>query len=117
VAPRPTAPAPAAPAAPRPLHATLEVTDIDGSLPHGDIARAVNRLAPSIARCLPAAPITLFAHFTIGEARRAQGVRVVGPANTITGCLTAALGELRTEAAPDIGDVEVTVKVTFAERT
>jgi len=108
---------PPGPAPARALRATIDSVDVSGSLPRGDVQRAVERRWSAIARCLPAAPETVTAHFTIGEARRAQGVRATGAAPQINACITAALADVRTEAAPDVGDVEVTVRIAFAVKT
>jgi len=117
-APPPVAsPAPSAPPAPpRELHAKIDV-DVSGSLPSADVQRAVERRLSAITRCAPESPGTMVAHFTIGEARRAQGVRATGPAARTNACVTAALADVRTEAAPDVGDVEVTVRIAFVEST
>ena len=57
---------------------------------------------------MPRTPGTVVAHFTIGEPRRAQDVRAVGSTATISACIAAALSDVRTENAPDVGDVDVT---------
>jgi hypothetical protein len=59
----------------------------------------------------------VIARFTIGETRRAQGVRTTGPTPAINACLTAAFAEVRTEQAPDVGDVQVTVRIAFVVKT
>jgi hypothetical protein len=61
--------------------------------------------------------VTVVAHFKIGEARRAQAVIATGATKAINGCITAVLGELRTKMAPDVGDVEVTVRISFVVNT
>jgi hypothetical protein len=105
-------PAAAAPAS-RELRARVDDVDVTGSLPRGEVARAVDRQWAAIARCLPPAPQTVVAHFTIGETRRAQDVRTSGPTPATNACLTSALAEVRTEQAPDVGDVQVTVRIAF----
>jgi len=109
----------AAPAAslPRELRAQIDGVDVAGSLPRGEVARAVERRWSAIARCLPPAPETVVARFTIGETRRAQDVRTTGPTPATNACLNAALGEVRTEEAPDVGDVQVTVRIAFVVKT
>jgi hypothetical protein len=101
----------------RALRAQIDGVEVTGSLPRGEVARAVDRQWAAIARCLPAAPQTVTARFTIGETRRAQGVRTTGPTPATNACLTAALAEVRTEQAPDVGDVQVTVKIAFVVKT
>jgi hypothetical protein len=57
------------------------------------------------------------ARFTIGEARRARDVRTAGPTANTNACISAAFTDVRTEAAPDVGDVEVTVRIAFVVKT
>ncbi|HEY0479023.1 MAG TPA: serine/threonine-protein kinase [Kofleriaceae bacterium] len=118
----PTLPALPAPPPPPPaplgeLRATIDRVEVSGSLPAGAVQRAVERRRPAIARCTPALPTAVVAHFRIGEARRAQGVTAAGASDQINGCIAAALADVRTEAAPDVGDVEVTVRIAFAVKT
>ncbi len=114
VSPAPSPPVPSAP--PHELRAKLDV-DVSGSLSPADVQRAVERRLSAITRCAPESPGTMVATFTIGEARRAQGVRATGPAARTNACVVAALSDVRTEAAPDIGDVEVTVRIAFVVKT
>jgi serine/threonine-protein kinase len=117
----PSAPPPAVAAIPGPtpreLRAKIDGVDVTGSLPRGDVARAVDRQWAAIARCVPPAPQTVIARFTIGETRRAQDVRTTGSTPATNACLTAALAEVRTEQAPDVGDVQVTVRIAFVVKT
>jgi hypothetical protein len=101
----------------RELAARLEHVDVNGSLPAGAVERAIHRSWPAIAGCVPTAPTTVVAHFTIGEARRAREVHASGGAAATRACLSSAFGEVRTEAAPDVGDVEVTVRIAFVVKT
>ena len=114
VSPAPSLPAPPTP--PRALRAKIDV-DVSGSLSPANVQRAVERRLSTISRCAPESPGTMVAHFTIGEARRAQGVRATGPAARTNACVVAALSDVRTEAAPDVGDVEVTVRIAFVVKT
>ena len=91
--------------------------DVSGSLSPADVQRAVERQLPAITRCAPEAPGTMVAHFTIGEARRARAVRATGPAAHTNACVATALSDVRTEAAPDVGDAEVTVRIAFVVKT
>ena len=113
----PAAAPPPVPAAPRELRARIEGIEVSGSLPPGDVQRAIERRARAIERCAPAAPESVVARFTIGEARHARDVRAAGPTAGTNACVAAALSDVRTEAAPDIGDVEVTVRIAFVEST
>ena len=79
--------------------------------------RAVERRWPAIARCMPAAPETVIARFTIGETRRARDIRATGAGPETNACVQAAFGDVRTEEAPDVGDVQVTVRIAFVVKT
>jgi serine/threonine-protein kinase len=114
-APPPTPPTP--PAAPRELRARIDGVEVSGSLPRADVQRAIERRWPAVTRCVPDAPGTVTAHFTIGEARRARDVRASGQAEQTNACVVAAFTDVRTEAAPDVGDVEVTVRIAFVVKT
>ncbi|MBV8759955.1 MAG: serine/threonine protein kinase [Deltaproteobacteria bacterium] len=115
VAPTPPAPVPAPPPpAPLPIHAAIAAVDVHGSLPAADVRRAVDRALPAIEHCSPAAAQNVVAELTIGENRRAEGVRASG--GSAANCVSSALSSVRTESAPDVGEVEVTVHVKFAEQ-
>jgi len=109
---------PARPAeSPRELRARIDGVDVSGALPPGDVRRAVERQRSALARCVPASPQTVVAQFTIGEARRARDVRARGAEAGTNACIVSAFGDVRTEAAPDIGDVKVTVRIAFVGST
>jgi hypothetical protein len=111
-------PAPPAPPPPPPeLRARIDAIEVTGSLPQAAVQRAVERRWAAIERCVPAAPATVVARFTIGEARRARDVRAAGPTAEINACVASAFGDVRTEAAPDVGDVQVTVRIAFVVKT
>jgi hypothetical protein len=55
--------------------------------------------------------------FTIDESRRAHGVRGTGAPTAAIACLSSALGSVRTESTPDIGNAEVVVDIKFASRS
>jgi hypothetical protein len=101
----------------RRLQARIDSVEVEGSLPAGDVERAVERRRAAIERCMPIAPQTVVAQFSIGETRRARDVRAAGPTATTNACLVSAFGYVRTEAAPDVGDVEVTVRIAFVAKT
>jgi eukaryotic-like serine/threonine-protein kinase len=113
---RPAAP-PSIPAPLRELRAQIEGVEVAGSLPAGAVQRAIERRRSAIERCAPAFPEAVVARFTIGEARRARAVRVAGPTAETNACISAAFTDVRTEAAPDVGDVEVTVRIAFVVKT
>jgi serine/threonine-protein kinase len=116
-APAAAAPAPvqvaSPPAPPRALRARIDGVEVSGSLPRGEVERAIERRWSAIERCVPASPGIVVASFTIGEARRARDVHTAGPAAQANACVAAAFADVRTEAAPDVGDVEVTVRIAF----
>ena len=117
VAPVVAAPAPMPappPPAPPPVHAAIAAVDVHGSLPAADVRRAVDRALPAIEHCSPAAAQNVVAQLTIGESRRAEDVRASG--GSAANCVSSALASVRTESAPDVGEVEVTVHVKFAEQ-
>ena len=111
-----TAP-PSGPSATRALRAQIDGVDVSGSLPAGAVQRAVERRWPAVARCVSAAPETVIARFTIGETRRAHDVRATGAAPSTNACVEAAFADVRTEEAPDVGDVQVTVRIAFVVKT
>ncbi|HET7500989.1 MAG TPA: protein kinase [Kofleriaceae bacterium] len=115
-APPPPSPPPP-PAPPAPLVAKLANVEVSGSLPPGDVQRAIGRRWSAIARCLPGTPGTVVTRFTIGEGKRARDVRTEPRTPGLSACLSSAFGEVRTEAAPDVGDVEVTVRIAFVVKT
>jgi len=112
------APLQAPPEVPRPslaLHAAIAALDVDGALPAAEVRRAAMRLLPVLERCRPAVAETVVVTLRIDESRRASAVRASGGA--ASSCVSAALGALRTESAPDVGDVRVKVSVAFGAGT
>jgi len=104
----PTAAAASAP--PRVLVPEIATLDVTGALSRSSVRHAVERVMPAIHRCVPAAPRTVKSHFTIDESRRAQNVRGTSD------CVVAALGGIRMDTAPDVGDAEVEVQIRFAPK-
>ena len=102
------------PPAPVELRASLVGVTVTGSLPEADVERAVRRTMSSIERCMPKQAEHIVAHLKIGESRRAQAVEASG--GTASACVAAALGAMRTESAPDVGDVTVIVQVGFVAK-
>jgi hypothetical protein len=113
VTPSPQVPAPPPPP-PAILHAAIAAVDVHGSLPAADVRRAIDRMLPAIEHCKPAAAQNVVVDLTIGENRRAENVHASG--GTAASCVSTALAAVRTESAPDVGEVEVTVHVKFAEQ-
>ncbi|MBL0219668.1 MAG: serine/threonine protein kinase [Myxococcales bacterium] len=119
----PSGPTPPITAPPRPdpeipLQARVLGVDVQGSLSQAVIQRAVDRVRPAVERCTASgSPHTVRMQFTIDESRRAHGVRGSGSTQASVACLASALGGVRTEAAPDTGDVEVVVRISFGTRS
>ncbi len=111
-------PAPPRPAPEVPLQAHVLGVDVQGSLSQAVIQRAVDRVRPAVERCTASgSPHTVRMQFTIDESRRAHGVRGSGSTQASVACLVTALGGVRTEAAPDTGDTEVVVRISFGTRS
>jgi len=109
--PEPT-PLPAPPPAPKlALSPRLATVDVHGALPNATVRRALDRVLSGALACKSDRAGAVDVQFRIGESRRAAGLRATGLATS--SCLTAALAALRTETAPDVGDVEVRVRFTY----
>jgi serine/threonine-protein kinase len=114
----PAVPPPALPAVPPPPAAPVSIAprfaslDVHGALPHATVQRALDRVLAATRGCTSDRAGAVEVRFTIGEARRPAGVRASGPAGA-GGCLTRALSGLRTDSAPDVGDVEVRVRFAY----
>ena len=121
-APAPTPAPPIAVAAPRPAEVPLQArvvgVDVQGSLSQAVIQRAVDRVRPALERCTSSGtPHTVRVQFTIDESKRAHGVRGSGAPQASVDCVVTALGGVRTESAPDVGDTEVVVRIGFGTRS
>lgn len=110
-----TVPAPPpAPPATGALEPRITGVEVQGSLSQAIVTRAVSRVAAVIQRCaVSGAARTVDIHFTINESRRAQNVR----GGNAPPCIVSAFAGIRTEASPDVGDVEVIVKVALEPKT
>ncbi|MBL8627618.1 MAG: hypothetical protein JNK64_40410, partial [Myxococcales bacterium] len=87
---------------------------VDGALAAGAARKGVDRALPALRGCIPGAtPGTVTVSFTIGEARRPQRVSARGGSAATQACVAAAIGGIRTDAAPDVGDARVTARVAF----
>ncbi len=116
VVPPPAAPAPHRPhRAPAPHSQAgaprIASLDVEGGLPPSSVRRAIERALPSLRGCADVVgPREIVAAFSIAETRRAHDVHAEGAG---ADCVTAALATIRTEAAPDVGDAEVAVRIAF----
>jgi len=106
----------APPSAPAALTVSLDGLAVDGSLSSATIRRALDRVLPAIRACRSDVPGVVAVRFSIGESRRAARTSASGISPGVAGCVASAIGAVRTEAAPDVGDVEVRVRVAFARR-
>ena len=122
VAATPTPPPPAIIEPPPPplivapeLTVSLAGLAVDGALSSAMVRRALDRVLPAIRSCRTAVAGVVDVRFSIGESRRATYINATG-ISTVAGCVASAIGAVRTETAPDVGDVEVRVRVAFARR-
>jgi hypothetical protein len=114
ISPPPAPPLPAPPAPPAPpasLEPRFAGLDVHGALPNATVRRALDRVLAGARACRSDRAGAAEVRFTIGESRRAAGLR--GTGLTASRCLATALSGLRTDTAPDVGDVEVLVHFTF----
>jgi serine/threonine-protein kinase len=108
--PKPPDPKPAV-APTRPASAKLVSLDVDGSLSAAVVRRAIDRVLPDVRACATQAGSgSVAVRFTIADTRRAVDVHASG---TGSGCVAQAIGGVRTEVAPDVGDVEVRLRFEF----
>lgn len=110
VPPAVTAP-PRSPAKTR--RARIASLDVNGALTSSVVRRGIERALPGLKGCIDqvgarVVPIS----FVIDETRRATDVRVSGPGAQ---CVSAALGTMRIDAAPDVGEVIVDLRLSFID--
>jgi serine/threonine-protein kinase len=85
--------------------------DVEGGLPPSVVRRAVERVLPQLSACQPiSAGRPVAATFSVEQTRRASEIQVTGAAGR---CVAAALGALRTEAEPDVGEARVQLSLGF----
>jgi serine/threonine-protein kinase len=87
--------------------------DVSGALAPSVVRRGIERALPALEPCIDkvgARVVTI--GFAVEELRRARHVRVSGPG---ADCIAAALGTIRVDAAPDVGDVTVELKLSFTD--
>ena len=73
--------------------------------------RAVART--SLAGCSAPAGTLAQVRFSVDESRRARDLRGGGGPAPVMRCLISALGAVRTDSAPDVGNAEVVVTISF----
>jgi serine/threonine-protein kinase len=123
-APAPVAPRPVSPAGPGSLDATPEVAtlDVKGSLSPSVVRRGVERQFASLRACYQAAAragqatpsIDLRVTFEIDENSIVTHVNAGGTSfGSLARCATSAIGQIRTQEAPDVGIAQVSVIIRF----
>jgi serine/threonine protein kinase len=108
----PAAPPPVAPV----ITVSLDGLAVDGSLSSATVRRALDRVLPALRSCRTDVAGVVDVKFSIGESRRATRTNANGISAGVAGCVASAIGAVRTETAPDVGDVQVRVRVAFARR-
>jgi serine/threonine protein kinase len=84
---------------------------IDGALAPSVVRRALDRVLPALQACTDKVGARVVSiRFAIEETRRAVHVRAAGAG---AACVAATLGSMRTDTAPDVGEVSVTVRLSF----
>ena len=94
-----------------PTARTLVELEVAGGLPDSVVRRALERVLPALQSC--AAQVgtrVVTVRFAIEETRRAAAVKIGGVGGA---CVAAELANVRTDVAPDIGDVNVEVRIAF----
>ena len=114
--PEPPTPTPA-PVPTSPLIGRMQQLSVTGAMSQTDVRRALQRIEPSLQRCTTTAQGTAVVRFSIDDTRRPQNVRGSGVPGPTLSCLVSAIGKVRTEVAPDVGDAEVTVSIVFTSST
>ena len=126
--PAPPTPAPPVPAPPPQvgsLDATPAITGIDvtGPLQESEIRRAVERVLPAVRTCYRDAArgarrtprLVVRVSLSIDDTRAARSVRAASSALPgLSACIGDALGRTRTRIAPDVGDAQVVLTISFS---
>jgi serine/threonine-protein kinase len=111
--PPPRAPVPAAPVA-RAVPPRIIGIEVTGALAQSVVRRGVERALPSLKACMDEVGARVVSiGFAIEELRRATHVRVSGPGAQ---CIASALGTMRVDSAPDVGEVTVDLRLSFTDK-
>jgi serine/threonine-protein kinase len=122
VAPAPHRPEPAAPPPVFDAHAAIAALTVHGSLSNAEIRRAVERVIPELQACYRTvaraarrnATATVHASLVIDDTRRPTEIRASQASwPELANCAGSALRSVRTNIAPDVGTVEVSLDVSF----
>ena len=101
---------------------TLDDLSVRGSLTSAQIKRALDRVTPALRACYgPAATVAakspsvaIRARFEIDESQHAHSIQTAGGALPgLATCVSRALSDVRTEAAPDVGTVDITFVLQY----
>ncbi|HEY4239155.1 MAG TPA: serine/threonine-protein kinase [Kofleriaceae bacterium] len=125
-APPDAAPAPSIPVAPPRMptraRASLGALSVHGSLSTSEISRALDRVLPDLRACFAqtaaathhAVATKVHLAFVVDDTRRIASAHATAAAWPELGaCVERAITALRTQVAPDVGAVDVTVDVIF----
>jgi hypothetical protein len=99
----------------------IQRVTVDGSLTTSEIESALGRTLDGLRSCYRSAAssakktpdLTIRIAFEIDEGARASRVRVGGDSLGLAGCVSSAVGGVRTRVAPDVGTVAVTATIRF----
>jgi outer membrane biosynthesis protein TonB len=99
----------------------IQRVTVDGSLTTSEIESALGRTIDGLRGCYRSAAssakktpdLTIKIWFEIDEGARASRVRVGGDTLGLAGCVSSAVGGVRTRVAPDVGTVAVTATIRF----
>ena len=99
----------------------IQRVTVDGSLTTSEIESALGRTIDGLRGCYRSAAssakktpdLTIKVSFEIDEGARASHVRVGGDSLGLAGCVSSAVGGVRTRVAPDVGTVSVTATIRF----
>jgi hypothetical protein len=102
--------------------ASLSRVEVQGPLQASELRRALERVMPSVRACYRTAAtharrtpkLDIRITFQIDDARAARGVHAATVSLAgLSSCVADAIGRARTRVAPDVGNAEVDVVITF----
>jgi serine/threonine protein kinase len=102
--------------------ASLSRVEVKGPLQASELRRALERVLPSLRSCYRAAAtrarrtprLDIRVSLQIDDARAARDVRAASvPLAGLSSCVADAIGRARTRVAPDVGNAQADVTVTF----
>jgi hypothetical protein len=102
--------------------ASISLREVSGSLPRSVVQRAVSRVAPEYRSCYEQAArgsgnkarLQVPVSFVVAEMGRAKLVQVnATPLPGLSECIAEVTGKIRTRISPDIGDVNVSLVISY----